>query len=377
MKCIINGRVLLPDGMAEGKGLLFDEKIVGLCDGVPAGAEVIDAGGAYVAPGLIDAHCHGFMGWDASHGDAGELRAMSERAARHGVTAWLPTTMTLPWPALERCFAAIRDAQAASLRPDWDGAQVLGVHAEGPFISPRRKGAQDGSAIQLPDADKLMPWADVVRLITLAPEVDGALDCVRRARAMGITVSMGHTDANYDQAKAGIAAGVGHVTHSFNAMPPLHHREPGPIGAALEDEHVYMELICDTFHVHPALFSTMAKAAGDRLVLVTDSIPAAGLPDGPHDQLGATVVVDGPRLRFPDGTIAGSALTLDAAVRNFRAHTGLPLWKVVNMASLHPARSLGIDEAKGALTPGRDADIIFADADFNVLKTYVRGRQIC
>ena len=159
-------------------------------------------------------------------------------------------------------------------------------------------------------------------------------------------------------------------------MTPLNHREPGAVGAALGDDRVYCELIADTFHVHPMLFGLMARQKGDRLVLITDSIPAAGLPDGPHDQMGATVVVDGMKLRFPDGTIAGSALTLDAAVRNFSRHAGLPIWRAVNMASLNPAKSIGIDGSKGALEVGRDADIVIADGAFNVRATFVRGARV-
>ena len=376
MKCIINGKIIMKDGLLEGKAIVFDDAIRGFADVPPEGAEVINAGGGYVSPGLIDVHCHGFMGWDASHGDPDELRRMSRRAARYGVTAWLPTTMTLDWPSLERCFAAIRGAQWESLSPDWGGARVLGCHAEGPFINPKKKGAQAAANIQRPNAERLRPWADVIRLMTLAPEMDGALECIRAAREMGITLSMGHTDATYEQAMAGIEAGVTHATHTFNAMPPLNHRQPGPVGAALGDERVYCELICDTFHVHPALFDLMARQVGERLVLITDSIPVAGLTDGPHEQLGVTVIVDGMKLRFPDGTIAGSALTLDAAVRNFARHTGLPLWRVVNMASLNPARSIGMDNRKGTLEIGRDADVLVTDGDFNVRATFVGGRQV-
>ena len=376
MKCIINGTLLLKNGPLTGKVLLFDDSIRALADDVPAGAKVIDAAGGYVSPGLIDVHCHGFMGWDASHGSLDELRRMSRRAAQTGVTAWLPTTMTLDWPVLERCFAAIRRAQADSLSPDWRGAQVLGAHAEGPFISPKRKGAQAESAILRPDAAKLRPWVDVIRLLTLAPELDGAADCIRDARQMDIAVSMGHTDATYEEAMAGIEAGITHATHTFNAMSPLNHREPGAVGAALNDDRVYCELICDTFHVHPALFRLMARQKPDRLVLITDSTASAGLPDGPHDQMGATVIVDGIRCRFPDGTIAGSALTLDRAVRNFQKYTHLPLWQVVNMASLCPAMSIGVDARKGSLDPGKDADILITDPDFNVRATYARGTRV-
>ncbi|MBQ6375171.1 MAG: N-acetylglucosamine-6-phosphate deacetylase [Clostridia bacterium] len=376
MKCIINGRIIAADGVLDGRTLVFDDRVEALTEQPPADAEIIDAAGGWVAPGLIDVHCHGYMGQEVSNGSLETLRIMSAAKARQGVTAWLPTTMTLPWPQLERCFEAVRTAQAESQRPGWGGAQVLGCHAEGPFISLKRKGAQSGADIQSPDIEKLRPWADVVRLMTVAPEVEGALGFIRQARGLGVRISMGHTDATAAQAQAGIEAGATHVTHTFNAMPPLNHREPGVVGAALNDDRVYCELICDTFHVSPLLFPMMAKLVPDRLVLITDSIQSAGLPDGEYDQLGVRVIVEGIRCRFPDGTIAGSALTLDRAVRNFHAYGGVPLWQAVNMASLHPARAIGVDDRKGALTPGRDADIVIADRDFNVLETYARGKKV-
>ena len=376
MKCIVNGTLLMPEGEIRGGALVFDERILGVADVPPEGAEVINARGGVVAPGLVDVHCHGFMGWDASDGDFDSLRAMSRQCARWGVTSWLPTTMTLPWPKLEACFAAIRRAMAASRAPAWAGAEVLGCHAEGPFISPKKKGAQDGNAIQRPDIDKLRPWADVVRLMTVAPEVEGALPFIRQAAELGVRLSMGHTAATAAEALAGFDAGADHATHTFNAMTPLTHREPGAAGAALIDDRVYCELIADTFHVDPRLFGLMARQKGEHLVLITDSIQVAHLPDGPHNQSGQTVIVDGIRCRFPDGTIAGSSLTLDAAVRNFRAHTGLPLWQVVNMASLYPARSVGADGRKGSLLPGRDADILIADGDFHLREIWVRGERL-
>ena len=377
MTYIVNGRILLPDGEVAGRALAFHAgKIVGIVDEAPAGAAAIDARGGYVSPGLVDVHCHGFMGWDASNGSLDEIRRMSEQMAKWGTTAWLPTTMTLRWSVLERCFAAIRQARSDSLAPEWRGAQVLGCHAEGPFINPLRKGAQDGASVQRPDIEKLRPWADVVKLMTVAPEVEGALEFIRAATALGTAISMGHTAATAIEALAGVDAGVTHATHTFNAMTPLTHREPGVVGAALTDGRVYCELIADTFHVDPMLFGLMAREKGDRLVLITDSIQVAHLSDGPHDQGGQTVIVDGIRCRFPDGTIAGSALTMDRAVRNFRAHTGLPLWRVVNMASLYPARSIGAEASKGSLEPGKDADILIIDGDFNVKQTYVRGQRV-
>lgn len=376
MKYIVNGRIMLPDGVISGRTLAFNRRIVGIESSVPEGAEVCDAGGQWVVPGHIDLHCHGFGGMSASHGSYDELRDMSRALLKTGVTAWLPTVMTLPWDRMEACFYAARWAMADSRKSGWRGAQVLGCHAEGPFINPKRKGAQDEAYILPPDIEKLRPWVDVVRLMTIAPEVQGALSFIRQAKALGVTLSMGHTDATYAQARAGIDAGISHATHLFNAMPPLNHREPGAVGAALADNRVYCELIADTFHVSSQLYPLLSKLVARRLVLITDSIEVAGLPDGEYLQMGQRVIVEGIHCRFPDGTIAGSTLTMDRAIRNFARNSELTPWQLVNMATLHPARAIGIDDKKGALLPGRDADIIIADSDFNVQKVFVCGTEM-
>ena len=269
MKSIVNGRILIPDGVIDQKVLTFDQRIAEIASEPPEEAEIIDAKGCYVAPGLIDVHCHGFMGWDTSRADLSDLRNMCAHLVRNGVTSWLPTTLTLPWPELEKCFTAIREVMRESALPEWrGGAQVLGCHAEGPFISPRRKGAQREEYIQRPDPRRIKPWASVIRLITVAPEVDGALDFIRAARRMGIAVSMGHSDATAEQAFAAIEAGVTHVTHTFNAMAPLNHHNPGLVGAALNDDRVYCELIADGLHVSPLMLPLMARLKLHRLVLM-------------------------------------------------------------------------------------------------------------
>ncbi|MBE5773845.1 MAG: N-acetylglucosamine-6-phosphate deacetylase [Clostridiales bacterium] len=376
MKCIINGTILLPDGEINGKILVFNEKITGIMDEIPENAEIIDANGGYVSPGLIDVHCHGFMGMDASNASYDEVRAMSEKTVSSGVTGWLPTTMTLSWEHLGKCFEAIGVCMQDSLSDGWKGAQVLGAHAEGPFINLKKKGAQDAKWVRKPDIECLKPWKDVVKLITVAPEVDGALEFIHEAVEMGVKVSMGHTNATGDEAIKGFDAGIDHATHTFNAMTPMSHRDIGAVGAALSDDRVYCELIADTFHVSAQLYSLLAKAKGAKLVIITDSIQVAGLPDGVYDMSGQTVVVDGIKCRFPDGTIAGSALTMDRAVRNFRAHTNLELWKIVRLASLSPAESIGMEKTKGSLEIGKDADILIADKDFNIQKTFVRGNCV-
>lgn len=376
MNCIINGRILLKDGEITGKALLFDDKIIGISDAVPEKACIIDAKGGYISPGLIDVHCHGFLGRDASNGSFDELRYMSEKATEWGVTAWLPTTMTLSRDRLQTCFETGRRARKASIDPDWKGAHVLGIHAEGPFINPKRKGAQAEEWVQSPDTEMLDEWKDVIRLITVAPEVEGALPFIQKARETGIIVSMGHTDATAAEALAGFEAGITHATHTFNAMPPLNHREPGAAGAALADDRVYCEMIGDGFHINPLLFGVMAILKQDKLVIITDSIQVAGLPDGIYDMSGETVIVEGIKCRFPNGTIAGSSLTMDRAVRNVWEYTKLPLWKVVNMASLNPAASIGIEGFKGSIEPGKDADILITDEQFNILRTFVSGKCV-
>lgn len=376
MKCIINGTILLPDGEINGKILVFNEKIIGITDEIPENTEIIDANGGYVSPGLIDVHCHGFMGMDASNASYDEVRAMSEKSVSSGVTGWLPTTMTLSWEHLGKCFEAIGACMQDSLSDGWKGAQVLGAHAEGPFINLKKKGAQDAKWVRKPDIECLKPWKDVVKLMTVAPETDGALEFIHEAVEMGVKVSMGHTNATGDEAIKGFDAGIDHATHTFNAMTPMSHRDIGAVGAALSDDRVYCELIADTFHVSAQLYSLLAKAKGAKLVIITDSIQVAGLPDGVYDMSGQTVVVDGIKCRFPDGTIAGSALTMDRAVRNFRAHTDLELWKIVRLASLSPAESIGMEKTKGSLEIGKDADILIADKDFNIQKTFVRGNCV-
>lgn len=376
MKCIVNGRILMPDGIIDRKVLCFDERILEIATRPPEDAQIVDAKGGYVAPGLIDLHCHGFNGWDTSHASVEELRKMCAWNVRNGVTGWLPTTATLEWGTLERCFASVRQAMRESVLPGWEGAQVLGCHAEGPFINAKRRGAMLGEHILKPNIAMLRPWADVIRLITVAPELDGAIAFIRAARHMGLYVSMGHSDATADQGFAGIEAGATQLTHTFNAMPELNHRDPGLIGAAMNDDQVYCELIADTIHVSPLLFPIMARLKSHRLVLVTDSMQLAGLPDGEYELLGRRISVEADKCRLSDGTIAGSTLTMDRAVRNFVHHAGIPLWRAVNMASLYPARAIRVDDHKGALQRGKDADIIIADGDFNIHATFVRGECV-
>lgn len=369
MNALVNGRILQEHGVLCGQTLRFSDKICEICAAPQAGDTVIDAGRRYISPGLIDIHIHGYRGDNASDGDAQGLLRMGEALLENGVTAFLPTTMTLPLPALRRAFAAIRQAQGQT---GFAGAQALFCHAEGPFINPLKKGAQAESAILPPDAALLAPDRDVIRLVTLAPEMEGALSCIRALRAAGMRVSIGHTCAGYETAREALRAGCDHFTHLFNAMPPLLHRDPGAVGAALSGS-AWCELIADTFHVHPGLFPLLRRAAGERLVLVSDCTRAGGLTDGRYTLGGQEITVRGIECRLRDGTIAGSVLRLNDAVRNYHVHSGAPLHEAVACATIHAARSVGIEGQKGALLPGLDADIVLMDEDARVLGVYTRG----
>jgi len=376
MKAILNGRVLLPDCEVRGKALLYGQKIISLTDPDTARAqadEIIDAQGAYVAPGLVDVHIHGYSGVDVSDNDPDDIRKMARGLLANGVTAFLPTTLTVAWETLESVCCNVRKLMEESLSPDFDGAQIAGMHMEGPFINPAKKGAQNEAYILKPDADKVLPFRDVIKVITFAPEMPGGLEFTRRLRQeTNIALSIGHTSANFDQAMDAIHAGVMRSTHTFNAMTPLMHRDPGVVGAALNSD-IYTELIPDTFHVNKGIFPMMARLKGNKLVLITDALRSAGMPDGEYENGGQVFVLKGIECRLKDGTIAGSVLKLNQGVRNLRDYGYIPLYTAVRAASLNAAESAHLDGRKGSLTPGKDADIILMDEDCNVLRTIVRG----
>ncbi len=371
MRAIINGRIVLRDRIVDGAVLLYDEKIRGISQTVPEGAEVIDACGGYVAPGLIDLHIHGYLGKDVCDGDPESIRTIASGIVANGVTGFLPTTMTVDMKVIRRALEVCRDLKEES--KSWNGAAILGCHAEGPFINAKKKGAQDEKYILKPDAAFVKEYADIIREITLAPETDEDFAAIREITAdTDVLVSMGHTDADYDTAFRATENGVRHATHLFNAMTALAHRNPGVVGAALNTD-VSVELIVDTFHVNPALYPIVAALKGDKLCFITDCLPAGGLPEGQYTLGGQVFVSKGIECRLLDGTIAGSILRLNKGVWNVYTNSDLPLWYCVACASLHPAAALGIDSVKGSIEVGKDADIIITDGEFNVKKTIMGG----
>lgn len=374
MKAIVGGKIILKDRIVEGFALLYSDVIEGVVpqSSVPVDAEIIDANGGYVSPGLIDMHIHGYLGKDVCDGKEESIRTISRGLLQNGVTGYLPTTMTEDMSVIENALSVCRGLKEESKA--WQGAEILGVHAEGPFISESKKGAQDAKYIKKPDAEFVKKYADIIKTITLAPEEDendfAAIREIRRDT--DVVVSMGHTSADYETAVAAVAAGVGHTTHLFNAMTALTHRGPGVVGAALNTD-VSCELIVDMVHVDKNLYNLLWKQKGRRLCFITDCLPAGGLPVGEYTLGGQKIFYDGTICRLSDGTIAGSVLHLNHGVWNVYKNSDIPLYECVNCASLNPATTLGIEKHKGSLETGKDADIVITDLNFEVVKTIIRG----
>ena len=378
MIAIKNGKVILENEVVLGKAVLYTDKIVGIVDEteIPADAEVIDAKGGYVSPGFIELHIHGYLSKDVCDANEESLRIISKGLLANGVTGYLPTTMTVDMSVIKGALEACRALMPESRTAEFDGSAILGVHAEGPFISESKKGAQDPKYILKPDADFVKEYSDVIRVITLAPEEDDAdFSAIKRITTeTNVVVSMGHTSADYDTAVAGVKAGVRHATHLFNAMTPLTHRGPGVVGAALNCDEVSTELIVDTHHVNAALFDTVYKLKGRKLCIITDCLPAGGLPEGEYTLGGAKIIYKNDLCRLEDGTIAGSVLKLNKGVWNVFNNSKIPLHECVNCASLNPATTLGMQDKKGSLAVGKDADIVILDNEFNVRKTIIGGK---
>lgn len=374
MKAIVNGKIILKDEIIKGYALLLSDVIEAVIpqDKLPENAEIIDAKGGYIAPGLIDLHIHGYLGCDVCDGDENSMRTISKGLLANGVTGYLPTTMTVDMKVIRKSLEVCRSLMNES--KSWDGSAILGVHAEGPFISEGKKGAQDAKYILKPDASFVKEYSDVIKIITLAPETDEKnFSAIREiCKDTSVTVSMGHTSADYDTAMASTRAGVKHATHLFNAMTPLAHRAPGVVGAALNSD-VSCELIVDTFHVSAALYDMLFRLKGRKLCFITDCLPAGGLPYGEYTLGGAKIVYRDIVCRLEDGTVAGSVLHLNEGVWNAFTNSSIPLHECVNCASLNPATVLGIADRKGSIEVGKDADVIITDGNFNIVKTIIAG----
>ncbi len=368
-----SARVVTPDGVRGGDVVVREGAIVAV-DPPRADRSAIDLGDRWLLPGFVDVHVHGGAGAQCTTADPDEVRRVARFHAQHGTTALLATTVPAPIDELIAATAAVRAAAAA---PEPGAAAVLGAHLEGPFLSSARPGALDPAQFAPPsarDADRLLRDGGV-RLLTLAPELPGALDVVRAAVAAGVVVSLGHSDATYVEAAAAVRAGARALTHAFNAMRPLHHREPGVLGAALDLDAVTCEVICDGVHLDPVAVRLLHRLKGAaRTTLVTDATEAAGLPDGDYRLGERSIRVAGGRATLLGSvTIAGSTLTMDEALRSTVRWCGVDVAEAARMASTTPAELLGLDHRKGVLAAGRDADVVILDADLSLAGVLARG----
>jgi N-acetylglucosamine-6-phosphate deacetylase len=381
---VLRARSVLTPVQALRNGFVVVDagRIVEVGEGLPPPVgTVVDLGDRALVPGFVDLHVHGGGGAQTNGADPESVeqavRATAVTHARTGTTALVATTVS---DTEARLTAALEGVAAAVRSGSGRGAEVLGAHLEGPWLSPGRAGAQEPAHLRPPTAgelDRLLAAAvGTLRMVTLAPEVPGALDVIRAAHRAGVLVSIGHTQATFAEAAAAFDAGARHVTHLFNAMPPLLHRAPGPAGAALADSRVTVEVIADGQHLHPAVLAVAAASAGRRLVAVTDAISATGLPEGRHVLGRSEVVVRDGRVTLADApqTLAGSVLTMDRAVATLVA-AGVPLVDAVTAATLTPAGALGIGH-KGRLVPGADADLVVLDGGLLAVATVVAGRVV-
>jgi N-acetylglucosamine-6-phosphate deacetylase len=339
----------------------------------------LDLRGRIVVPGFIDVHVHGGNGITFGESDqiAGDLAAYSKWVASAGVTGFLCSISAPQAEALVRMVRAYADALDAGT----PGAEALGLHLEGPFLSKEKKGAFNPAWLRQPAMEEaeavLQAGRGWIRQMTLAPELPGAQEVAALFRAAGVVVSMGHTNADYELASAALRGNFTHVTHTFNAQRGFQHREPGVFGAILASDEVTAELIADTVHVHPGAMKMLIRCLGaDRVVLITDAMAGAGLPDGTYELVGHTVIVKEGRATLPDGTLAGSTATLNQCVRNVHQTVGVPLLEAVKMASLNPARAMGFADRLGSIAVGKDASLAVIDEQANVYLTLVKGRIV-
>jgi len=373
------GMVFVPEGVMPCATVIVEGgKVASVSTGaVPDprdGSEYVDLRGKKLVPGFIDIHTHGMLGLDTNEAGPEDFRKFSAGMAAHGVTSFLPTTLACSAETLKAIVKNVRSAGSSS------GANILGLHLESNFISLKFKGAQPAESIVTPADGKgaelleiIEGVADIIRIVTVAPEIAGGVELVRRLSGKGFIVSLGHSAATYDEARAGFKAGASHATHLFNAMPPLHHRNPGLVGAALEDGNVFAEIICDGLHVHPSVVKTVIKAKGfGRVVPVSDALKGTCMEGGHFEFGGRRVNVSGGSARLEDGTIAGSVTTMDAMCRFLVRDLGFAEADVFRMLSATPAESLGLKN-KGVIRAGTDADFAVLDGGLEVLCAVVGG----
>lgn len=368
-----NGWIFADGRFVRGGFSVENGRFAHVLEDVPGPAEDLD--GALVIPGLVDIHVHGCAGADFSDGDYAGLVRMARYLARRGVTSFAPASMTLPYDALDKAFHA-----AARLRREGlaDGARLMGIQMEGPFLSREKRGSQNPAYLRLPDWDRFLRLYDaaegLLRIVDVAPELPGAVEFTRRASEK-CRVSVAHTAAGYDQAAAVFDAGATHLTHLFNAMSGIHHRHPGPIGAASERENVTAELICDGIHVHPSAVRMAFRLFSGRICLISDALRCCGMADGSYSLGGQEILLSGGVARLTGGAIAGSAADLYQCMRR-AVSFGIPREQAVWAATALPARVIGRESETGAIADGRAADFVICGGELEPEAVYLGGKRL-
>jgi len=377
---INNAHLITPTQMIENGWLAIHDGTISAFGGGHAPSfsnltQIVDATGQYLAPGFIDLHVHGGAGHEAMDATPEALEAMAKLYAQHGVTSFLATTWTASEEQITATLQLIRDMKG----PIEHGATLLGAHLEGPYLNPDKCGAQDSKHIRRATQEEAQPWLSmgVIKLLALAPEYPENAWLIQACRQQGIAVSAAHTAADYRTMQQAVELGVSQITHTFNAMTGLHHREPGTVGAALTMPELVCELIADGVHVHPAAMQVLWACKGAHgIILITDAVRGAGLPqESRYMQDGREVTIRNAAY-LPDGTLAGSTLLFDEGLRRFTEATNTPLWQVWPVTSRNAARAIGIGHRKGSLEVGKDADLVLLSAELDVEMTIVEGRIV-
>ena len=378
MKKYLKGKeIFLEDKVLENEFIeIEDEKITNILHEIPEGLEYMDYSQYILAPGYVDTHVHGYGGYDIMDLREESLGEISKGVAKLGVTTFLPTTLTAKTEDLNKACENIYKTHT-----NVEGAKVGGIFLEGPFFTEKHKGAQNPIYLEKPDIEKLKKWQELsdglVRKIAIAPEYDNSVEFIKEARTLGIYVALGHSDATYDEAYDAVMAGASIFVHMYNGMSGLHHRNPGMVGAGLTLKNVFAEIICDGHHVHPAAADVVMKCRGKKeTLLITDCMMAGGMPDGDYKLGELDVVVKNGAANLKTGSLAGSVLNLKDAVKNV-VNWGIatPL-EAVLMASLVPAKSVGLDIKVGSIEKGKFADINVLDDELNIITTFINGKEV-
>ena len=379
---ISNGTIITPFEFLENKVVLIEKgKIIAVENRkditIATKEYVIDARNKFIVPGFIDIHVHGGGGSDIMDGEYEAVKQVAFTHSRFGTTSFLPTTMTMSKNKILKSLKSVKEAFIKGT----GFAEILGVHLEGPYINSIKKGAQKKKYIKEPSIEEFIEFkkasGNLIRLVTIAPEIPGASDLICWLHKNGIIASVGHSNATYEQLQEAIKDGLSHVTHIYNAMTGFKHRQPGIVGSALSSSELVAEIIPDGIHCHPAAIKILVKAKGiEKIVIITDAMRATDKPDGIYSMGGQEIIVANGKASLEDGTLAGSLLTMDKAIRNMITKVGVSYTNAIQMATFNPAICLGIGNKKGSVEPGKDADIVILNKKLEVVLTMVKGKIV-